>query len=193
MGDEANADQDLEAKTPKSPAVFKFISSDTTSSNLKWNDVDLSVQTKKGRKEILKRVTGYLNSGELTCILGPSGSGKTTLLNVLSGRMGAGGRFNTQIGGTITADGTSIHPTKAQHLFGYVMQEDSLYATESPREVFEFSARLRLRDIDESNLSMVLEDMISSLGLSECANTMVGNEIVKGISGGQKKTHINWC
>jgi len=187
MGDEANADQDLEAKTPKSPAVFKFISSDTTSSNLKWNDVDLSVQTKKGRKEILKRVTGYLNSGELTCILGPSGSGKTTLLNVLSGRMGAGGRFNTQIGGTITADGTSIHPTKAQHLFGYVMQEDSLYATESPREVFEFSARLRLRDIDESNLSMVLEDMISSLGLSECANTMVGNEMVKGISGGQKK------
>lgn len=38
-----------------------------------------------GKKNILKRVSGKFQCGELTAIMGPSGAGKTSLLNILTG------------------------------------------------------------------------------------------------------------
>ena len=43
------------------------------------------VKTKdKGEKEILKRVSGCVRSGEVLAILGPSGAGKTCLIDALT-------------------------------------------------------------------------------------------------------------
>jgi ABC-type multidrug transport system ATPase subunit len=169
-----------------SPAVFSHIKG-AQAGSLAWKDVCYSVKVPKGRKEILKNVSGQLQPGKLTCILGPSGSGKTTLLNVLSGRVAPGGRFDGQIAGDIRLNGTTVQTWANPHLFGYVMQEDSLYATETPREILNFSAALRLEGLSSKELAPLVEDMLSALGLQECANTMAGSDIIKGISGGQKK------
>lgn len=51
-----------------------------------------------------------------------------------------------------------------------------------------FSAKLRLpRSTKESQLEKLTERMISELGLTSCADTMVGGELIKGISGGERK------
>jgi ABC-type multidrug transport system ATPase subunit len=68
------------------------------------------------------------------------------------------------------------------------MQEDSLTATATPREAFEFSARLRLPPtITAEERTRKVNEMIAILHLSSCADTMIGNELIKGISGGEKK------
>jgi len=40
---------------------------------------------KGGEKEILKGITGSVNSGEVLAIMGPSGAGKTSLIDLLAG------------------------------------------------------------------------------------------------------------
>lgn len=67
----------------------------------------------------------------MTAILGPSGSGKTTLLNLLSGRLLS---KNLDVRGRILVNGEEVSNIgKFKSLIGYVMQEDLLMATFSPR------------------------------------------------------------
>jgi ATP-binding cassette subfamily G (WHITE) protein 1 len=54
--------------------------------DIEFEDVAFSVsEGRKGRKQIVKGVSGKFKSGELTAIMGPSGAGKTSLLNILTG------------------------------------------------------------------------------------------------------------
>lgn len=56
------------------------------------------------------------------------------------------------------------------------------------RETITLSALLRLSQAMSHNEKMNrVEDVITELGLAKCANTLVGNELVRGISGGEKK------
>ena len=54
-------------------------------STLEIKDLYASVETKEGRKQILKGVNLTVNSGETHAIMGPNGSGKSTLAYTLAG------------------------------------------------------------------------------------------------------------
>lgn len=180
------ADAGALTKLEGKPTVFKHLNKGR-SGVLEWDKVSFSVKVKDGRKEILKEVSGCLLPGKFTCILGPSGSGKTTLLNTLSGRVRPGGRFDTQIAGKIQLNGQVTETWYNQHFFGYVMQDDALFATENPREILTFAAKMRLQGIASSDIPPLVDNMLESMGLQDCKDTMAGSEIIKGLSGGQKK------
>eukprot|EP00429_Kryptoperidinium_foliaceum_P086743 CAMPEP_0176189528 /NCGR_PEP_ID=MMETSP0121_2-20121125/3476_1 /TAXON_ID=160619 /ORGANISM="Kryptoperidinium foliaceum, Strain CCMP 1326" /LENGTH=621 /DNA_ID=CAMNT_0017528135 /DNA_START=34 /DNA_END=1899 /DNA_ORIENTATION=+ len=175
-------------RTSKSDArIFTFIDRSKPSATLEWEGLGFIVQAQKGRKEILKGISGDLRPGELTCILGPSGSGKTSLLNILAGRVRPGGKSKAEIPGRVALNGEQIQPYANQQLFGYVMQDDALLGTMTPREVLQFSAKLRLTHNSGESDESLIEDLLQSMSLSKCADTMVGNELIKGISGGERK------
>ena len=70
----------------------------------------------------------------------------------------------------------------------YVPQEDSIQVTSTPREAIYFSAKLRLpRNTTEEHLKTLTDEMIKELGLSSCADTVIGGNLEKGISGGERK------
>ena len=68
----------------------------------------------------------------------------------------------------------------------YVMQEDVLFPTLTCEEVIRFSARLKL-NLEGEDLSKKVNDMIESLGLTKCRHTYIGNHLMKGLSGGERK------
>lgn len=78
----------------------------------------------------------------MTAILGPSGSGKTTLLNLLSGRLLS---KNLILKGKIKINGKQIDSmADYKSVVGYVMQEDLMLPTFTPRETFRFITDMRL-------------------------------------------------
>ena len=61
-------------------------------------------------------------------------------------------------------------------------------ATATPREALIFSALLRLpAETTKEHITKLVNHLLEELGITECADTLIGNIMIKGISGGQKK------
>jgi len=159
-------------------------------SQFSWEDVSYGVGKGKKEKQILSGISGLLGGaggGECCAIIGPSGSGKTSLLNILAGRIRNKGAAQ-RVSGTILLDGQPIYGAALRKRIAYVMQQDLLCPTQTPREALLFSALLRLpRAIPLSEKQAMVEKMLTSLGLQDCADTYIGDEMIRGISGGEKK------
>ena len=91
----------------------------------------------------------------------------------------------------ITLDGVPVNPLtdiKVRKQIAFVEQHDTLHIAATPREAIKFSARLRLSaTTSEEELNSLTESTLTELGLEGCANTIVGGEMLKGISGGERK------
>lgn len=120
--------------------------------------------------------------------MGPSGAGKSSLLNVLAGRSKSHGRLTVKA--DVRLNNYQVDPTniKVRKLIAFVAQDDSLQVTATPREAIRFSAKLRLpRSTTDHQLDLLVERMLTELGLVSCADTLIGGELIKGISGGERK------
>ena len=108
------------------------------SNTVAWDHVNFKVA--RGNKTILKDCWGEVPSGKVAAIMGPSGAGKSSILNVLAGRSASAAGI--EITGNISVGGTKINPVAFRERIAYVMQDDSLLATATPREALEFSAQV---------------------------------------------------
>jgi len=150
--------------------------------DISWHDISFSV----GKKSILSSCWGSVPSGKVAAIMGPSGAGKSSLLNVLAGRSAPAPGIH--ITGHVEVAGKKINPVNFRENIAYVMQEDSLLATSTPREALEFSARMRLpSNTSNETIKGIASRLLQDLGLAECSDVMIGGALIKGISGGQKK------
>ncbi|XP_050229972.1 ABC transporter G family member 15-like isoform X2 [Mercurialis annua] len=70
----------------------------------------------------------------------------------------------------------------------YVTQEDYFLGTLTVRETIAYSAQMRFPDkMSKQEINKVVEKTIEEMGLEDCANTMIGNWHMRGISNGEKK------
>eukprot|EP01119_Soliformovum_irregulare_P022242 TRINITY_DN756_c1_g1_i3.p1 TRINITY_DN756_c1_g1~~TRINITY_DN756_c1_g1_i3.p1 ORF type:complete len:765 (-),score=242.29 TRINITY_DN756_c1_g1_i3:43-2337(-) len=167
--------------------------------NLTSHNISLSIRNlnldvvKKGifkntETPILKNVNLNLPANKLVVIMGGSGSGKTSLLNLIAKRTSTSPLFNLKTRGTILFNGKSLKFHEISKLCSYVMQDDFLLPSLTVRETLQYSALLRLSDeISKDEKFERAEKVMWELGLKDCANSLIGNELVKGISGGEKR------
>jgi len=151
--------------------------------NIKNPQKQTTSDPKYVQREILRGMTGVCRPRELTAIMGASGAGKTTLLNILSCRVGGG---KNKLSGSILANAQPYDIAKFSKFAGYVMQNDILLETMTPREIFTFTASLRLSASPEERQKKV-NRLIQDLKLERAADTQVGGTFSKGISGGERK------
>ena len=120
--------------------------------------------------------------------MGPSGAGKSSLLNVLAGRSRSTAELIVE--SEIRMNEYKVDPTDitVRKQIAFVAQDDSLAVTATPREAIQFSAKLRLPRVTTDNEIEELADrMLAELGLKDCADTIIGGNLIKGISGGERK------
>ncbi|KAJ4269498.1 hypothetical protein NW762_001158 [Fusarium torreyae] len=155
--------------------------------------LDLDKRTITGKKlptkTILNPVNATFSAGVLNVIMGPSGSGKTSLLNSMALRLRNSVGTKYRPTGKLTFNGAVPSDSVIRSVCSYVCQDDdALLPSLTVRETLRFAAGLRLPSFmskDEKNRRA--EDVLLKMGLKDCADNLIGGELVKGISGGEKR------
>ncbi|EUC56947.1 pleiotropic drug resistance ABC transporter [Rhizoctonia solani AG-3 Rhs1AP] len=142
-------------------------------------------------KDILAGFTGTVKSGEMLLVLGSPGSGCSTLLKVLANQR----QGYHEITGDVSYDGM-----KPDHLakhyrgdVGYSPEDDTHFPSLSVKDTLTVAAKLRTPQsrIYNSTRADFIEGTVQTLatvfGLRHTFNTPVGNEVIRGVSGGEKK------
>jgi len=130
----------------------------------------------------LRNIEFSENQGSLIGIMGASGSGKTTLLNILSGIYSPGS-------GSVLINGIDLHKEKdkLQGVIGLIPQDDLLIEELTVFQNLYYNAKLVFRDSDDEEIRVLVNKILTNLGLLDIRNLKVGNPFNKLISGGQRK------
>lgn len=142
-------------------------------------------------KSILSDSHGCVKPGEMLLVLGRPGSGCTTLLKMLSNRREG---YHT-INGDVRFG--SMSSKEAEDYNGQIVmntEEELFYPRLTVGQTMDFAARLKVpfhlpdgaQGIDEYTAE-TKEFLLKSMGISHTADTKVGNEFVRGVSGGERK------
>ena len=91
--------------------------------------------------------------------------------------------------GSIKFNGALPSDEVVRSLCSYVTQDDdALLPSLTVRETLRFAAGLRLpKWMSKQEKIKRAEDIILKLGLKDCADNIIGDEFVKGISGGERR------
>jgi len=147
-----------------------------------FSAVNYSVDLPDGTtKQILNNVHGLLAPNSLTALMGPSGSGKTTVLDILANRKTVG-----NIDGQILFEGKTCPRSQLKRVVGYVEQFDTLVPELTVRQMMLYTAALKLQVSTEEREARV-DEVIEQLELKACQDTLIGDSLSKGVSGGEAK------
>uniref|UniRef100_H2Z6M9 ABC transporter domain-containing protein n=1 Tax=Ciona savignyi TaxID=51511 RepID=H2Z6M9_CIOSA len=131
-------------------------------------------------KQILHDVSGTAHPGKVLAVMGPSGSGKTTLLNVLGGRIKCS-RCQATIGNQPLTKRTRRN-------ISYVLQQDIFFPNLTLLQTLSFAADLRLPEhLSQKDKREIVDGLIEQLDMKKCTKTIIGDNMSRGLSGGEKK------
>ncbi|OWZ16728.1 ABC transporter [Phytophthora megakarya] len=161
------------------------------------------------RKEILKDISGVFTPGKITLLLGQPGSGKSSLLKMLSGRFPI--EKNITVEGNVSFNNVQRKDIiqRLPQFVAYVNQRDKHFPMLTVKETLQFAhefcgSTMSKRDEDlltqgseqenQEALEVVKalfahypEVILQQLGLKNCQDTIVGDAMTRGISGGERK------
>ncbi|KAH9666387.1 ABC transporter G family member 40 [Citrus sinensis] len=171
--------------------------------------------SKKKHLTIIKDVSGIVRPGRMTLLLGPPGSGKTTLMLALAGKLDSSLKASGRVTynghdlhefvpqrtaayisqhdihiGEMTVRETLAFSARCQ---GFGSRYDMLVelsrrekaAKIIPDADIDVFMKAVVREGQEANV--ITDYILKVLDLDVCADTVVGDEMLRGISGGQRK------
>ncbi|CAK7227434.1 ATP-binding cassette transporter snq2 [Sporothrix bragantina] len=143
-------------------------------------------------KQIVSNSHGCVKPGEMLLVLGRPGSGCTTLLNMLSNRRN-GGYHN--ISGDVRFGSMTAKEAEAYH--GQIVmntEEELFYPRLTVGQTMDFATKLKIpfhlpdgtTSVDEYT-EETKQFLLEAMGIAHTVDTRVGNEFVRGVSGGERK------
>ncbi|XP_061343409.1 pleiotropic drug resistance protein 1-like isoform X2 [Gastrolobium bilobum] len=171
--------------------------------------------SRRERINILQDASGMIKPARMTLLLGPPSSGKTTLLLALAGKLDSKVKFSGKV--TYNGCGmnefvpqrTAAYVNQNDLHIGEMTVRETLAFSARVQGVgprYDLLAELSRREI-EANIkpdpdidvymkavategkkaNLITDYVLRILGLEVCADTIIGNAMIRGISGGQRK------
>ncbi|KAL2847893.1 ABC-2 type transporter-domain-containing protein [Aspergillus pseudodeflectus] len=156
------------------------------------NLVRLFTGTGKQKIQILREFDGLVKSGEMLVVLGRPGSGCSTFLKTLAGEMNG---IYMDPASELNYQGIPAKQMRKQFRGEaiYTAETDVHFPQLSVGDTLKFAAlarcpRNRLPGVSREQYATHMRDVVMAmLGLSHTINTRVGNDFVRGVSGGERK------
>jgi ABC-type multidrug transport system ATPase subunit len=142
-------------------------------------------------KTIIENSHGCVKPGEMLLVLGRPGAGCTTLLKMLANRRTGYAKVEGDV-----KFGTLDHKEAAQYRGQIVMntEEELFFPTLTVGQTIDFATRMKIPFHLPSNIQNGVEYqkesrdfLLKSMGITHTHETKVGNEFVRGVSGGERK------
>lgn len=155
-------------------------------STLSIRDLQVSIETDQGTKQILKGVDLTIESGEIHAVMGPNGSGKSTLAYTIAGHP----RYQV-VGGSIRLDGENVLDMSVDERARAGLFLAMQYPVEIPGVTVANFLRTAKTAIDGEAPAIrswgpTLKQAMTDLKMDP---SFAARNVNEGFSGGEKKRH----
>ncbi|KAJ2826531.1 ATP-binding cassette transporter snq2 [Coemansia erecta] len=139
---------------------------------------------------LLNKMSGVVEDGEMLLVLGRPGAGCSTLLRVLGNHR----KTYRRIDGAVSYGG--LTPAEVSKRYrgqvAYNAEEDMHHPSLTVRQTLDFAIQCKMPSTrmlrDRAGYKQeFLDTLLDMYGLAGCADTIVGNAFLRGVSGGERK------
>ncbi|THW43914.1 putative Brefeldin A resistance protein [Aureobasidium pullulans] len=146
---------------------------------------------KASLRTIIDQSSGCVKPGEMLLVLGRPGAGCTTLLKLLANRRSGFAEIDGEVNyGSLKHD----EATKYQGQIVMNTEDEIFFPSLTVGQTIDFATRMKVPASVTAGFSSKEEArqasrdfLLKQLGISHTKNTKVGNEYIRGVSGGERK------
>ncbi|KFA53886.1 hypothetical protein S40293_08246 [Stachybotrys chartarum IBT 40293] len=136
-------------------------------------------------RPLIRDFSGVVRNGEMMLVLGNPGSGCSTFLRTI------GGQHDSFLGvkGDLDYSGLSIHDVQKRYrsAVSYIPENDVHLPTLTVRQTLEFALKAKTPKRMLHEIPRFLDQFGRIFGMTHVMDTLVGNEFIRGVSGGERK------
>ncbi|KAI4255334.1 MAG: hypothetical protein LQ352_002620 [Teloschistes flavicans] len=136
-------------------------------------------------RTLINDFTGVVRNGEMMLVLGRPGSGCTTFLKALANKRSE----YASVTGDVSYGGISAAEQNKRYRgeVNYNPEDDQHLPSLNVWQTLKFSLMNKTRKRHRAEIDTIINALLKMFGISHTKKTLVGNEMVRGISGGERK------
>jgi ATP-binding cassette subfamily G (WHITE) protein 2 (SNQ2) len=136
-------------------------------------------------KTLINDFSGVVRDGEMMLVLGRPGSGCTTFLKSIANDRAS----YAEVTGHVSYGGISAEKQRKMYRgeVNYNMEDDVHFATINVWQTFIFALLMKTKKKSKKDIPLIAEALMKMFGISHTKMTLVGDEYVRGVSGGERK------
>lgn len=145
----------------------------------------LSLKRQSQTRALVNDFTGVVRDGEMMLVLGRPGSGCSTFLKVVANNRDS----FAKVTGDVSYGGISSEKQQ-KHFRGEVVynpEDDRHFASLNVWQTLKFALMNKTKKGEKGEVPVIISALLRMFGISHTEYTLVGDEFVRGVSGGERK------
>lgn len=136
-------------------------------------------------RELIHDFTGAVRDGEMMLVLGRPGAGCSTFLKTIANDRSS----FISVDGHVSYAGipADVQDKNFRGEVNYNPEDDLHFANLTVEQTLKFALMNKTKKHDNAGIPIVIDGLLKMFGIGHTRNTFVGNEFLRGVSGGERK------